>query len=225
MSGKDMRTTVLVVDDHDVVIQGIKSILSPDPGIHVIGEARDGRIAVEKAKELQPNIVIMDVSMPNLNGIDSARQIKETNPQIQIIIYTMYSDREYIIDLFKSGISAYVLKEDPTSDLLLAVKAAQSGGTFFSTQIPMALLTHIRELETKDGVKRAESDTIQRLSMREREIFQMLAEGKKAKHIAEELYISPRTVESHKYNIMQKLDAENVTDLTKLAIKKKLIKI
>jgi len=214
-------TNILIADDHRVVIEGIKSALQEHPEFEVVGEAVDGLEAVEFAKSLKPNIVIMDISMPNLSGIEATRQIKALNPGNQIVIYTMHSDKEFVIDLFKAGISAYVLKEDPLSDLILALKAVEGGGTYFSTMAPTILARHMEEMEEKSTSK----NSFDTLSQREIEVFQLLAEGKRIKEIANQLFISPKTVESHKYNIMEKLQAASVIDLTKIAIRKNLIKV
>ena len=214
-------TNILIADDHRVVIEGIKSALQEHPEFEVVGEAVDGLEAVEFAKSLKPNIVIMDISMPNLSGIEATRQIKGLNPGIQILIYTMHSDKEFVIDLFKAGISAYVLKDDPLSDLILALKAVEGGGTYFSTMAPTILARHMEEMEEKTTSK----NSFDTLSQREMEVFQLLAEGKRIKEIAKQLFISPKTVESHKYNIMEKLQAASVVDLTKIAIRKNLIKV
>ena len=215
------KTKILIVDDHRVVIEGIKSALQEHPEFKVVGEAVDGFEAVEFTKSLEPNIVIMDISMPNLSGIEATRQIKGLNPEIQIVIYTMHSDKEFVIDLFKAGISAYVLKDDPLSDLILALKAVEGGGTYFSTMAPTILARHMEEMEEKTTSK----NSFDTLSQREIEVFQLLAEGKRIKEIAKQLFISPKTVESHKYNIMEKLQAASVIDLTKIAIRKNLIKV
>lgn len=215
------KTKILIADDHRVVIEGIKSALQEHPEFKVAGEAVDGLEAVEFAKSLEPNIVIMDISMPNLSGIEATRQIKGLNPGIQILIYTMHSDKEFVIDLFKAGISAYVLKDDPLSDLILALKAVEGGGTYFSTMAPTILARHMEEMEEKSTSK----NSFDTLSQREVEVFQLLAEGKRIKEIAKQLFISPKTVESHKYNIMEKLQAASVIDLTKIAIRKNLIKV
>ncbi|MEA1901769.1 MAG: response regulator transcription factor [Thermodesulfobacteriota bacterium] len=214
-------TNILIADDHRVVIEGIKSALQEHPEFEVVGEAVDGLEAVEFAKSLKPNIVIMDISMPNLSGIEATRQIKALNPGNQIVIYTMHSDKEFVIDLFKAGISAYVLKDDPLSDLILALKAVEGGGTYFSTMAPTILARHMEEMEEKTTSK----NSFDTLSQREMEVFQLLAEGKRIKEIANQLFISPKTVESHKYNIMEKLQAASVIDLTKIAIRKNLIKV
>jgi len=215
------KTKILIADDHRVVIEGIKSALQEHPEFKVAGEAVDGVEAVEFAKSLEPNIVIMDISMPNLSGIEATRQIKGLNPGIQIVIYTMHSDKEFVIDLFKAGISAYVLKDDPLSDLILALKAVEGGGTYFSTMAPTILARHMEEMEEKY----TSNNSFDTLSQREMEVFQLLAEGKRIKEIAKQLFISPKTVESHKYNIMEKLQAASVIDLTKIAIRKNLIKV
>ena len=215
------KAKILIVDDHRVVIEGIKSALQEQPEFEVVGEAVDGLQAVESARSLGPEIVIMDISMPNLSGIEATRQIKEFDPEIRIIIYSMYSDKEFVIDLFKAGISAYVLKDDPLADLILALEAVKGGGTYFSTMAPTVLLRHMEELEEKTE----STDSYDTLSQREREVFQLLAEGKSIKEIAGELFISPKTVESHKYNIMEKLQAASVVDLTRIAIRKNLIEV
>ena len=186
------KTKILIVDDHRVVIQGIKSALQEHPEFDVVGDAADGLQAVELAMSLEPDIVIMDISMPNLNGIEATRQIKGLNPGIQIVIYTMYSDKEFVIDLFKAGISAYVLKDDPLSDLILALKAVKGGGTYFSTMAPTILTRHMEEMEEKAMSK----DSFDTLSQREREVFPLLAEGKSIKEIANQLFISPKTLQN-----------------------------
>lgn len=215
------KTSILLVDDHSVVIEGIKSALRQHLEFDVVGEALDGLQAVELAKSLKPEILILDISMPGLNGVEAAKKIKRISPDTKIIVYTMHSDKGFVIDLFKAGISAYVLKEDPLSDLILSIKAVSGGGTYFSTMAPTVLLRHVKDLEERTNTE----DQFENLSRREQEVFKHLAEGLSIKDIAEKLFISPKTVESHKYNIMEKLKADSVVDLTKLAIKKNLIKI
>lgn len=215
------KTKILVVDDHKVVIEGIKSSLSKHPDFEVVGEAHNGRQAVNLAKTLRPDIVIMDISMPNLNGMEATRQIKKLNPDIGIVVFTMHADKEFVVDLFKTGVSAYVLKKDPVADLMRALEVVRHGGSYFSTMAPEALQRHIKELEDSKGFR----NDFETLSLREREIFLLLADGYTVKDIASQLYLSPKTVESHKYNIIKKLKVQNVTDLTKIAIKKKLITV
>ncbi len=215
------NTKTLIVDDHRVVIEGIKSALQELTEFEVVGEAVDGLQGFELAKSLRPDIVIMDISMPKLSGIEATQQIKQFNPEIKIIIYTMYSNKELVIDLFKAGISAYVLKDDPLSDLMLALNAVKGGATYFSTISPTIFLGHVQDLEAQ----KTGTDSFDSLSRRERELFCLLADGKPIKGIAGQLEISPKTVETHKYNIMKKLGVRSMAELTKIGIKKQLIKI
>ncbi|MDB9822771.1 response regulator transcription factor [Deltaproteobacteria bacterium] len=221
MSEKVFKSSILLVDDHRVVIEGIKSALKEYPEFEVVGEVTDGLEALESAKSLKPDIMILDISMPGLSGVEVAKKVKQVDPEIKIVVYTMHADKEFVVDLFKAGISAYVLKDDPLSDLILSLKAVEGGGTYFSTMAPKVLLRHMKELEEKDGSE----DLYNSLSLREREVFRHLAEGMSIKNTADKLFISPKTVESHKYNIMEKLQAGSIVDLTKMAIKKNLIKI
>lgn len=212
------KARILIVDDHGVVIEGIKSALRERLEFEVVGAAFSGRQAIELVKESRPDIVIMDISMTDMNGVEATKQIKKLYPDTKIIIYTMFSNEEFVIELFKIGISGYVLKQDPFSDLILAADAVKTGGTYFSTTAPKILSQHIKALE--EGKK-----SLGELSLREQEVFKLLADGKSVKQIAEKLFISPKTVESHKYSIMAKLGAQSVADLTKIAIRDKLIQL
>jgi two-component system, NarL family, response regulator NreC len=214
------KTKILIVDDHRVVIEGIKSSLTQDPKFHIVGEALHGREAVEKVKTLRPDIIIMDISMPDLNGIDATLQIKKIDPEIKIIIFTMYSDEEYVVDLLTAGISAYILKEDPVSDLILAIEEVMKGRSYFSKTAPKIIIDRLKT--TRDGEN--QKDRFKDLSLRERQVLQLLAEGNSIKDTATKLDLSPKTVETHKYNIMDKLNAANMSELTRIAIRKKLIK-
>lgn len=213
------QSRVLIVDDHRVVIEGIRSALEGEAEFQVVGEAFDGHQAVEMVKVLKPDMVIMDISMPRLNGIEATRKIRQIAPHTRIIVFTMFSDKEYVVALFKEGISAFVLKEDPLSELILALKAVKGFGTYFSTKAPTILARHMESLENKTSDK----DLYETLSPREKEVFLLLARGKSVKAIAQALFISPKTAESHRYNIIQKLEADSVVDLTRIAIRRKLI--
>jgi DNA-binding NarL/FixJ family response regulator len=215
------KSKILIVDDHQVVIEGIKGALQGHSEFEVAAEAHDGLEALELVKSLKVDIVIMDISMPNLNGIEATKQLKKFNPEIRIVIYTMHSDKGFVVDLFKAGISAYVLKQDSISDLTLALKAVKGGGTYFNNEAPNILARYLEKLE----MSQIDKDDFEKLSFREREVFCLLADGQTVKEIGEKLYISPKTVESHKYNIMEKLDVHTIADLTKIAIKKNLIKV
>jgi DNA-binding NarL/FixJ family response regulator len=215
------KTTIVLADDHRVVIEGIKSALCDNPEFEVIGEATDGWEALKIADTLKPDIMILDISMPGLSGIEVVKKIKQKITDIKIVIYTMHSSKEFVIDLVKTGISGYVLKEDPVSDLILSLKAVTTGTTYFSTMTPDVLQKQMHGLEEKEVFK----DPYNSLSLREQEVFKHLAEGISIKEIADKLFISPKTVESHKYNIMEKLKAKSIVELTKIAIKKNLIEV
>ncbi len=216
-----IKTKILIADDHRIVSEGIKNILSKYQEFEVVGTALNGQEAIKLSESLKPDIVIMDIAMPGVDGIDATKEINKSSPKTKIIIYTMHSDKQYVIDLFKVGISAYVLKKDPISDLILALKAVKGGATFFSTLAPTVLVRHVKKLEKSQNVK----DSFEKLSLREHEVFCLLADGKPIKEIAKQLYISPKTVETHKYNIMQKLDVRTIAELTKIGIRKNLIKL
>ena len=175
-------------------------------------------------KSEKPDIVILDISMPGLDGIEAAEQILERNEEVRILIYSMSSSRVHIISLFRIGISAYVLKEEPLSELLLALESVKNGATFFSRTVQQIIQEHMKELELGKGKDVVEvKNGVAKLSTREKEVFVLLADGLRPREIAERLYISPKTVETHKYNIMEKLNVSSMAQLTKIALRKELI--
>ncbi len=221
METAETKTSVMIVDDHRVVIEGIRGVLGDLPEFEVVGVALNGRQAMKRIASLVPDLVIMDISMPDLNGLDATLQIKKQFPDTNVVIYTMHSESEYVIELFKAGISAYILKDSPLSDLVLALKAVRQRGTYFNGSTQQILQRHLRDLE--DGQKHP--DGFESLSLREREVLQLLAEGKSIKEIASQLCVSPKTVETHKYNLMAKLNVRRLADLVKIAIRKKLTSV
>jgi DNA-binding NarL/FixJ family response regulator len=222
----EKRIRILIADDHTVVVQGIKSILEDYPEFEVIGTASDGVEAVEKVETLKPDILILDVSMPNLDGVEAAYQIREKNKKIAILVFTMHADKEYVLSLYRAGISGYLFKDEPMSDLVLALQVVAAGGTYFSEPANQIIHGHVEDLELGEGKKAKEMQNgMAKLSLREKELFPLLADGKPVKEIAKTLGISPKTVETHKYNIMEKLGANSVAELTKIALRKDLIKL
>ena len=214
------KKKILILDDHRVVIEGIKTALNEWSDFHVVGGATDGLAAVEMVRRLRPNIVITDVSMPDMNGMELTVEVKKIDSGISVIVFSMYSDKEYIVDFLKAGVSSYVLKEDPLGELMFAVGAVARGGFYLGEKVHGVLMDYLSG-NSGPGV---EGGGVASLSLREREIFILLAEGLSVKRVSEKLGISPKTVESHKYNIMEKLDLGSVVELTKLAIRKNLIR-
>jgi DNA-binding NarL/FixJ family response regulator len=213
------KTTLLIADDHQVVIAGIRSLLASMAGIEVVGEAANGAEAVDLSRKLTPDIVIMDISMPEMDGVEATGRIREVSPETKIIIYTMHSDQRFILELFKAGISGHVLKEGPPADLCAAVEAVMAGKTYFTTIDPAALLLKL-------SPERPDREALfEQLSPRELEVFRLLADGLSVKEAAARLNISPKTVETHKYNLMEKLEVGTIPDLTKLAIRHGLISV
>jgi DNA-binding NarL/FixJ family response regulator len=218
MKTKREKTRVLIADDHDVIIKGIKSALHDHPEFEVVGEAHNGRQAVERIQSLNPEIVIMDISMPELNGLGATLEIKAACPEVKIIIFTMYCDSR-VKALFSAGVSGYVMKDEPLSNLILSLESAKAGGTYFAKAAQAVIQSQVKESTER------EKDPFEKLSMRERQVFQLLADGTPVRRIADKLNISPKTVESHKYNIMEKLNVNSVAGLTKIAFKKNLIEL
>jgi RNA polymerase sigma factor (sigma-70 family) len=220
------KTRILIADDHWVVVEGISAALQKHDEFEVVGTASDGLEAIKRVRSLKPDIVIMDISMPNLNGVEAACEIMKFNQEVRIVIFTMYMDKEYVLSLFRAGISGYVLKEETISDLILALKTMIWGGTYYSKSVQKIIQGHVEDLEKQGEVTAREvGNGLVHLSAREKEVFPLLADGLSAREISERLGISPKTVESHKYNIMEKLKVTSVTELTKIALRKNLIKL
>jgi DNA-binding NarL/FixJ family response regulator len=213
------RIQVLLADDHLVVRKGLRAILERQAGMEVVGEAADGREAVSLSGNLAPDVVIMDITMPHLNGIDATAQIVKRNPKIGVVILSVHSDETYILRALNSGAKGYLLKDSAETDLVKAVDTVALGKPFFSPSIAEALLEdymrflHQRNLE----------DSYDLLTDREKEILQLLAEGKANKEIASILNLSVYTVETHRSNLMQKLSLHNTAEIVLYAVRKKII--
>ncbi len=213
------KIRILLADDHTVMRVGLRFLLERQPDMAVVGEAEDGRRTVELANNEVPNVVVMDIAMPNLNGIEAARQISEKHPEMGIVILSMHSDESYVLRALKAGARAYLLKDSAESDLIRAIRAVHEGKSFFSPTVSRLLLEdYVRQLGQK-----GEEDSYELLTTREREILQMLAEGKSNKEVASLLELSLYTVETHRAHILQKLGLHSTADLILYSVRKGII--
>lgn len=212
---------VLLADDHTVVRQGLRVLLEVERDIVVVGEAETGQQAVEWAKKLRPDVVVMDIAMPQLNGLEATRQIMKEAPSVKVLVLSSYGDDEYVHQLAQAGAAGYLLKQTAAADLINGIREACKGNAFFSPVISKRLLDHYREafLGGKPVRKGAAL-----LSSREREVLQLIAEGKPNKQIAAELCISIKTVEKHRQNVMNKLHIHDIAGLTRYAISRGIIR-
>jgi two-component system response regulator NreC len=211
------KITVLVCDDHELFREGVKTILNSQPDIKVIGEAADGEQAVERASELDPDVVLMDISMPVLKGFDAVRRIRKTRPNIKVLILTVSDDEDLVTRCLDAGAAGYVLKDAPPLQLVYAIHTVLQGQQFLSPKVLTGLVRQYisQPLDFKEGYEL--------LSDREREILVLLAEGLSLKEIATRLDLSVKTVDAHKYNLMRKLDLHDRSELIRYAIRKKLV--
>ena len=214
------RLRILLADDHRVVRQGLRRVLEDRLDWEVVAEAGDGREAVRLAEEVKPDVAIIDVAMPLLNGIETTRQIARKAPATRILVLSMHSDEAYVNQILKAGATGYLLKDSADVDLLQAVDAVSKGKSFFSPAIAKVMLDdYVRQLADKGITDRFES-----LSEREREIFQLIAEGKANKEMAVLLSISPSTVETHRARIMEKLDLHSAAEIVLYAVRRGVIR-
>lgn len=209
-----MDTTVLLADDHAILREGIRMVLDAQAGITVVGEAEDGRQALEMVEKLQPDVVVMDIAMPNMNGAEATRQIKRRFPRTRVVILTMHEDRQYLTQIVSAGATACVLKRSAGTELVTAVKAAARGESYFSPTMASMLLDVYRNRLIEEG-----GDELSLLTEREREVLQLVAEGKTSQEIADQLVVSIKTVQTHRMHVMEKLDAHDRTALVRHAIR------
>jgi two-component system response regulator NreC len=208
-----MSTRILLVDDHAITREGLRSLIEKQADMEVIGEAKDGRKAVELVRELSPDVVITDITMTNLNGVDATRQIVREFPKIKVIALSIHSNRAFVADMLKAGASGYVLKECTFDELVDAIRTVMDGGVYLSPKVASVVVS--------DYVQRSAVATeppLGNLTEREREILQLISEGKNTKQIALQLHVSTKTIEADRRKIMQKLDAHSIAELVKIAI-------
>jgi len=210
---------ILIADDHTIVRQGLARLLEEQPDLKVVGEATNGKKAIDRALELEPDIVIMDIAMPRMNGLEAAKRIRKQLPGTKILILSMYSHEHYIHDLLETGVSGYLLKDSSGRDIIKAIRAAMKDETFLSPSISKKLVdTYLSPQKTSPKAER-----YKQLSNREREVFQLIAEGHSTRQIADMLCVSISTIKSHRANIMEKLDIDTPVKLVHFAIQLGLV--
>lgn len=213
-------TSIVLAEDHSIVREGLRLLLSGDPRLRVVGEAPDGLAAVELVERLQPDLLIVDVMMPGLNGLDVIRQVAQRAPRTAIVVLSMYADESYVLRALRLGALGYVLKQSSSTDLLKAIAAVLEGRTYLSEPLSeRAISAYV------DKARERPDDPYDSLTPREREVFQLVAEGLTTASVAERLVISPRTAEVHRMNLMRKLGLASHTDLVRLALKRGIISL
>ena len=212
---------VVLVDDHQVVRKGLKSIIEAELDLAVVGEASDGRKAVDLVARKQPNVVVMDISMPRLNGFEATRRIVESQTDVRVLMLTVHDDKEYIFRSLEAGASGYLIKKTAPEKLIEAIHTVNGGGAYLGSSITEEVVEKFREDTDRSG----DREDFELLTSREKEILQLIAEGNSTKEIANMLYISTNTVSTHRKNVMEKLDLHNVAQLTQYAISKGLIEV
>jgi DNA-binding NarL/FixJ family response regulator len=212
------KIRVLLAEDHTVVRQGLRKILETDPDVEIVGEVGDGRSAVESAKQLKPTVVVIDVGLPGLNGIEATNRITKSANGVSVLILSMHSDDVYVRQSLNAGARGYLLKDSEDLDLIKAVKSLAQGGSYFSPAVSKMLLEGYLT-----GTGTEVRDTLSRLTGREREVLQLISEGKTNKEIATILVLSVNTVESHRKHVMEKLDLHNTAEIVRFAVRKGIV--
>jgi len=210
---------IVIAEDHTILREGLRSLLSSHPEFEIVGEAEDGREAIQCVEKFKPDLILTDLSMPRMNGIEAVQEIKRQNPQTKVLVLTVHKTEEYILSALKAGADGYLLKDSTHVELVMAVKKVLSGKPYISPEVSEKVIEGYLE-----GRKRVRSKTsYETLTSREREILKLIAEGYKNKEIADDLCISVKTVEKHRANLMEKLNLHNVQALTAFAIEKGLV--
>jgi len=217
---------ILIADDHEVARKGIRALLESHPSWEVCAEAKDGREAVELAASTKPQLVLLDIGMPNLNGLEAARQILAATPNVAILILTMHDSDNVVREVLRAGARGFLLKSDAGKDLVAAVEALQLQRTFFTTRVSQMVLDGFLNREKRAiGAERDEDSSTDALTSREREVIQLLAEGRTSKEVAVTLNLSVKTAETHRTNLMRKLGLHSVADLTRYAVRNGIVQV
>ena len=218
---------ILIADDHELARRGIRAVLENHPGWEVCAEATDGRETVELAASVRPDVVLLDIGMPNLNGLEAARQILAMTPNVAILILTMHDSDNVVREVLRAGARGFLLKSDAGRDLVSAVEALQSQRTFFTTRVSQMVLNGFLDRDGHACLRSLESGEMgsDALTSREREVIQLLAEGKTSKEVAVALNLSVKTAETHRTNLMRKLDLHSVADLTRYAVRNGIVQV
>ena len=217
---------ILIADDHEVARRGIRALLESHPDWEVTAEAKDGREAVELASTMKPDLVLLDIGMPNLNGLEAARQILATSPEVAILILTMHDTDHVVREVLRAGARGFLLKSDAGRDLVAAVEAIQLQRTFFTTRVSQMVLDGYLDRDNHDDASlKKENELGDILTAREREVIQLLAEGKTSKEVAVALKLSVKTAETHRTNLMRKLGLHSVADLTRYAVRNGIVHV
>jgi DNA-binding NarL/FixJ family response regulator len=212
-----MSTRIIIADDHTIVRHGLAKLIEAEEDMEVIAQTENGISTVELARELSPDIVVMDVAMPDLNGIDATQQILRENPKVRVLALSMHSGKKFVIAMLQAGAMGYLLKDCALEELISAIRTVIEGKTYLSPSITdIVIQNYVRNIDQQDN------SAFSVLSQREREVLQLMAEGNTTKQIALRLHISPKTVEGHRLRLMNKLDIDNVAQLTKYAIQEGL---
>ena len=209
--------TILLADDHDVVLKGMRMLLEDETEIKVIGEASDGLDAIEKVKNLMPNVVILDLTMPKMNGIEASRIISEEYPDVKILIFSMHNNREYIVSSVENGANGYLLKDTGKEELMKAIKVVSEGRKYFPPEISEVIIDELLA-KTASNQDNSGKPIFQKITPKEKQILGMIVQGFNSREIADKLFLSIRTVDNHRANMMKKTKAKNTADLVMMAI-------
>ena len=213
-----MSTSILLADDHHLVRQGLRALLAAEPDFHLVGEAADAREVVQLAERLHPDVLLLDLMMPGLNGLDILPQLMKCTPKTRVIILTMHNNEAYVLQALRNGAAGYVLKTSRSDELVLAVREVVAGRRYLSPPLSEKVIEAY--LQSRGGAALDPYDT---LTMREREVLSMVVQGQSSAEIADKLFISPRTVETHRANLMRKLNLQRQTDLIRYALRRGIL--